>query len=838
MDKYEYKQLSERMIELMQNEEYGEAKEIADSIDWRRVRNAMMLANVSDIYEKTGEYQKSYDILQIAYHRAEGSRKVLYRLSSLALKTGNVDEAIDFYDEFVQLAPKDPNRHILRYQLLRAQRAPLEQQIEALEEFKKAEYIEEWAFELAKLYQEAGMTAECLEECDDLILWFSEGKYVYKAMELKMQYKPLTPSQQEKYNRRFEKNGGETEEIPDLETYVAENEEPEDHLDEAATEHSEAVSEEPVEDIPESIGQQDTGKEESSEKPVRKPEKKKIGDTMRLDEALEQLLHRKPEVSAAEDEEPDISDLESAIGDIESVVDLDMVNQISQEKHTGDVPIGMKELIPGEVSEEAADKTERIPVEITTDITEDDAEELDLEDLVAEELPEEVEEAEPVEEEAEEVEEAEPVEEEAEEVKEAEPVEEEAEEVEEAEPVEEEAEEVEEAEPIEETQTGTIEEELQKIADAEPAEPEEEIFDMEEAEDFLEDSPAEDWEDDTESFEEADAEELSFEEILSDWDSEEAEALLEDAEEEVYDESVEETYEEEPDEDEAEDILEDAEEEPIEESAEDVVEADAEEIYEEEPEDEVTEDTPILSPDIQRLIDEIEGAVPAEESLPEEKEIEKAPEEPHENMGEVTESLRLDDLPEEDEDLFEDEDFLESEDEEDEYESYEDDDSEEDEYESYEDGDSEEDEYESYEDDDSEEDEYESYEDDDSEDEYASYDEDEYEDEIYDDEYEDDDEAYYEESDDDELADDELADDEEFYYEDEEEPDEEDAPDFEDEFKVDPKHSEEPDDREIPDEDDGIDIMSATTPLSRKETAKLIATGIIHGYRICSTWKI
>ena len=780
MDKYEYKQLSERMIELMQNEEYGEAKEIADSIDWRRVRNAMMLANVSDIYEKTGEYQKSYDILQIAYHRAEGSRKVLYRLSSLALKTGNVDEAIDFYDEFVQLAPKDPNRHILRYQILRAQRAPLEQQIEALEEFKKAEYIEEWAFELAKLYQEAGMTAECLEECDDLILWFSEGKYVYKAMELKMQYKPLTPSQQEKYNRRFEKNGGETEEIPDLETYVAENEEPEDHLDEAATEHSEAVSEEPVEDIPESIGQQDTGKEESSEKPVRKPEKKKIGDTMRLDEALEQLLHRKPEVSAAEDEEPDISDLESAIGDIESVVDLDMVNQISQEKHTGDVPIGMKELIPGEVSEEAADKKERIPVEITTDITEDDAEELNLEDLVAEELPEEVEEAEPVEEEAEEVEEAEPVEEEAEEV--------------------------EEAEPIEETQTGTIEEELQKIADAEPAEPEEEIFDMEEAEDFLEDSPAEDWEDDTESFEEADAEELSFEEILSDWDSEEAEALLEDAEEEVYDESVEETYEEEPDEepneepdeDEAEDILEGAEEEPIEESAEDVVEADAEEIYEEEPEDEVTEDTPILSPDIQRLIDEIEGAVPAEESLPEEKEIEKAPEEPHENMGEVTESLRLDDLPEEDEDLFEDEDFLESEDEEDEYESYEDDDSEEDEYESYED--------------------------DDSEDEYTSYDEDEYEDEIYDDEYEDDDEAYYEESDDDELADD-----EEFYYEDEEEPDEEpdeeDAPDFEDEFKVDPKHSEEPDDREIPDEDDGIDIMSATTPLSRKETAKLIATG-------------
>ncbi len=467
MDKYEYKQLSERMIELMQNEEYGEAKEIADSIDWRRVRNAMMLANVSDIYEKTGEYQKSYDILQIAYHRAEGSRKVLYRLSSLALKTGNVDEAIDFYDEFVQLAPKDPNRHILRYQILRAQRAPLEQQIEALEEFKKAEYIEEWAFELAKLYQEAGMTAECLEECDDLILWFSEGKYVYKAMELKMQYKPLTPSQQEKYNRRFEKNGGRRKRFRILRRMLQKMKSRKIIWMKQQRSIRRLFQKSRLRIFLRVLDSRIQEKK-SSEKPVRKPEKKKIGDTMRLDEALEQLLHRKPEVSAAEDEEPDISDLESAIGDIESVVDLDMVNQISQEKHTGDVPIGMKELIPGEVSEEAADKTERIPVEITTDITEDDAEELDLEDLVAEELPEEVEEAEPVEEEAEEVEEAEPVEEEAEEV-------------EEAEPVEEEAEEVEEAEPIEETQTGTIEEELQKIADAEPAEPEEEIFDMEEA---------------------------------------------------------------------------------------------------------------------------------------------------------------------------------------------------------------------------------------------------------------------------------------------------------------------------------------------------------------------
>ena len=249
MDKYEYKLKTEQMLELMEDGAYDKAAETADEIDWKRVRNVTMLMNVGDIYEKNGEYQKSYRVLRIAYHRAEGSRKVLYRLCSLAIKTGNVDEAIDYYDDFMQIAPKDPNQYILRYQILRAQRAPVEQQIEALEEFKKAEYIEEWAYELAKLYQEAGMTAECLEECDDLILWFSEGQYVYKAMELKMQYKPLTPSQQEKYDK---KNGritaAETEEIPDLETY-AEQQEAQGKPGAASTEEAvQSTDEEPVHD--------------------------------------------------------------------------------------------------------------------------------------------------------------------------------------------------------------------------------------------------------------------------------------------------------------------------------------------------------------------------------------------------------------------------------------------------------------------------------------------------------------------------------------------------------------------------------------------------------------
>ena len=161
-----------------------------------------MLNTVSEIYEYNGEFKKGRDILFLAFDRAPGSRKIVYRLGTLALKIKDIREATDCYEEFVKLAPKDPNQYILKYKILRTQGAALSDQIAALEEFKKAEYIEKWAYELAKLYDEAGMTAECLEECDDLILWFSEGKYVYLAMELKMKYKPLTPLQQEKYDSR------------------------------------------------------------------------------------------------------------------------------------------------------------------------------------------------------------------------------------------------------------------------------------------------------------------------------------------------------------------------------------------------------------------------------------------------------------------------------------------------------------------------------------------------------------------------------------------------------------------------------------------------------------
>ena len=195
MDKYEYRAKTEQMLAYAEQKSYQKAMSIADTIDWRKVKNTAMLSTVSEIYENAGELGKARDTLFIAYDKAPSSRKVVYRLGIISLKLGHFDEAADCYEEFVKLAPKDPNQYILRYKILK-------EQIEALEDFKHSEYVEKWAYELARLYAEAGMTSECLDECDDLILWFSEGTYVYQAMELKMKYKPLTPLQQEKYDHR------------------------------------------------------------------------------------------------------------------------------------------------------------------------------------------------------------------------------------------------------------------------------------------------------------------------------------------------------------------------------------------------------------------------------------------------------------------------------------------------------------------------------------------------------------------------------------------------------------------------------------------------------------
>jgi tetratricopeptide (TPR) repeat protein len=369
VDKYEYKLKTDQMLELMEQGAYNKAAEIANEIDWKRVRNIAMLTNASDIYERTGEYQKSYEVLNIASSRSDGSRKVLYRLCALALKTGNVDEAIDYYEEFVKVAPRDPNQYILKYKILRARRISLEQQIEALEEFKKSEYIEEWAFELAKLYQEAGMTVECLEECDDLILWFSEGKFVYKAMELKMQYKPLTPSQQEKYNHRFDDVEEEavpaieagTEELPDITQYRVRF--PEDE-EQSAFEES---------DFEENL----VG----------------IGESMKLEDALRTLLQ--PQMENEEHEESEdlysttgiragMTEEEIAIMEQAEVLQEDVMRSICESvvQEMESLEVQMQEEIEEESMHEQEEQTTQVTQEAGAERTEEAAEQEGLEQAI------------------------------------------------------------------------------------------------------------------------------------------------------------------------------------------------------------------------------------------------------------------------------------------------------------------------------------------------------------------------------------------------------------------------------------------------------------------------
>ena len=726
VDKYDYKVKTEQMLELMEDGAYRQAAEIADLIDWKRVRNTGMLANVSEIYEKNKEYQKAYEVLNLAYRRAEGSRKIISRLCTLAVKTGNVDEAIDYYDDFVQIAPKDPNQYILRYQILRAQRAPVEQQIEALEEYKKSEYIEEWAYELAKLYQEAGMTAECLEECDDLILWFSEGQYVYKAMELKMQYKPLTPSQQEKYDRRYEKLSEETEEMPDILAYAeakgveADSADVEDAVEaDGKDDIGDAAEDKESPDEEAALSEESASGEasDSSENiDAAEPKKKKIGDTMPLGEALKKLLHPEKQVMPEEEEEPELDDLADEIGEIESVADIDIVAQIAEEKKKAVTAAGgMTEITPDEID-----------VEETQEISLEEAEEL---------LPEDEEDI--------------------------------------------------------------IDEEAEIIEDVE-------------AEDGIsEDESAKDFSKNDDQI----TGQMSLEDILSGWEgaperdmepeAEEIEDLLagDEAEdsEELYDEDAEAL----------EDDVFDADAEDLED---DVVEAEAEDLEDEAIEDqaaadtdnsssegEVTGDTmetkkttaPILPPDIQRMIDEIEGVIPPEEEKPEKPEkrtLERKKEEPHENMGKVAESLRIDNDDFEEEEYFGDDELPEEE--------------------FFDEGEAFEEEEEYL-------DEGEEFE---EEEEYLGEGE-EFEEE----------EEYLGEGEEFEEEDEYLGEGEDFeedILESEAEEFDDEVPDIAEEFRINPEHADQEDDREIPDDDDdGMDILSATTPLSRKETAKMIATG-------------
>ncbi len=204
MDKYEYKVRADEIRSLIAEGEYAQAAEIADTIDWRRVKSVMMLCTISDLYKINRRYEDAKNMLLLAYERRPGGKTICYSLCELCIKTEDFVQAVNYYKEFVQVAPKDSGRYILQYKLYEAQDVGLEERIGVLEELKKRDYREKWAYELAYLYHRVGLATRCVEECDELILWFGDGKYVVKAMELKMLHQPLTAAQQEKYEHRFE----------------------------------------------------------------------------------------------------------------------------------------------------------------------------------------------------------------------------------------------------------------------------------------------------------------------------------------------------------------------------------------------------------------------------------------------------------------------------------------------------------------------------------------------------------------------------------------------------------------------------------------------------------
>jgi len=210
LDKYEYKIRSEEIRNLIAEGNYSQAAEIADTIDWRRVKSVMMLCTISDLYKINKRYEDARDMLLLAYDKRPGGRTICYSLCELCLKTEDYVQAVEYYKEFVQVAPRDPGRYILQYKIYETQDVSLEERIEVLKELKQADYREKWAYELAYLYHRVGLANHCVEECDELILWFGTGRYVIKAMELKMLHEPLTPDQQYAYEHRFEPRVEET----------------------------------------------------------------------------------------------------------------------------------------------------------------------------------------------------------------------------------------------------------------------------------------------------------------------------------------------------------------------------------------------------------------------------------------------------------------------------------------------------------------------------------------------------------------------------------------------------------------------------------------------------
>ena len=355
MDKYEYKVRLQEIKDLIAKGEYVEAASIADTIDWTKVKSVMMLCTISDLYKINRRLEDARDLLLLAYDRYPGGRSIVYSLCELFIKMGDVVQAVEYYKEFVQIAPKDTGRYILQYKLYEAQDVSIEERIEVLKELKSKEYIEKWAYELAYLYHRIGLATKCVEECDELILWFGEGRYVMKAMELKMLHEPLTPSQEDKYAEMK----GEivrqkaAEEAGEVYPETPEEEKPEEEVDESPTKEILTSDPDDIQVKVMNVGQYDTINMQ-----------KELAANMK--ELWDQKTDKEPEAEGDTDlqETKRLDSLADALEDFTmaetKVIETDAVKEaLNQSEEQGEVFFGeTSEMTPVSAEESSAEITE------------------------------------------------------------------------------------------------------------------------------------------------------------------------------------------------------------------------------------------------------------------------------------------------------------------------------------------------------------------------------------------------------------------------------------------------------------------------------------------------
>ena len=354
MDKFEYKASADEIKALIAEGEYAEAAKIADKIDWRRVRSVMMLCTISDLYKINRRYQDSKDILLLAYEKHPTGRLIIYSLCELCIKMGEYDEASNRYKEFVQIAPRDTGRYVLQYRLYEALDVSIEERIAVLEEFKKREPREKWVYELAYLYHRIGLTTKCVEECDEMFLWFGEGRYVMKALELKALHQPLSPEQQEKYDAFVAgRSAGE-----DIDEMSSVEEEPDEDMEEEVSGDTQAADED-INWQEREAEEQDVLSAPTTELPEVKTvdvgQYNTINLQMALAESMKEVLAE--DVPAETEAQGEIEDVPAAAEDIEAPV-----AEAEEVEEDADVPEAAGELV-----EFPAGTEEEIPMDEVPD---------------------------------------------------------------------------------------------------------------------------------------------------------------------------------------------------------------------------------------------------------------------------------------------------------------------------------------------------------------------------------------------------------------------------------------------------------------------------------------